>query len=267
VLPSSTTSGKWFPSVLLEAACSCCSRSCAPTSRSAPSPNRGNPIPSPRSPAAAGAACGQRRRRGAHRQAGQVGPGGGRPKRSCLPATPLPRTRPRLPRLRSQSRLPRRKGPPRSPLAKRLPLSLCTLCHPVNPFPRSPPLLQQPSRSPFFSPISSRPASSSVGHAKQLRRAAAPAGKGEHGGEEEGYYLPAGPSRWALLEVRVVRGVDLAIRDLRSSDPYVVLRIGKAHVRFSSPPFWFALLLVGFIGKRSGEFRSNRSPVYSTDDD
>jgi hypothetical protein len=121
----------------------------------------------------------------------------GRPKRSCLPATPLPRTRPRLPRLRSQSRLPRRKGSPRSPLAKRLPLSPCTLCHPVNPFPRSPPLLQQPSRSPFFSPISSRPASSSVGRAKQLRRAAAPAGKGEHGGEEEGYYLPAGPSRWA----------------------------------------------------------------------
>ncbi|AQK45192.1 GTPase activating protein 1 [Zea mays] len=31
-----------------------------------------------------------------------------------------------------------------------------------------------------------------------------------------------------LLEVRVVRGVDLAICDLRSSDPYVVLRIGKA---------------------------------------
>ena len=59
-----------------------------------------------------------------------------------------------------------------------------------------------------------------------------------------------------LLEVRVVRGVDLAIRDLRSSDPYVVLRIGKAQVRFSSPPFWFALLLVGFIGKRSGELKS-----------
>jgi hypothetical protein len=69
-----------------------------------------------------------------------------------------------------------------------------------------------------------------------------------------------------LLEVRVVRGVDLAIRDLRSSDPYVVLRIGKAQVRFSSPSFWFALL-VGSIGKRSGEFRPNRSPVYSTDDD
>jgi hypothetical protein len=59
-----------------------------------------------------------------------------------------------------------------------------------------------------------------------------------------------------LLEVRMVKGVDLAIRDLRFSDPYVVLRIGKAQVRFSSPPFWFALLLVGFIGKRSGELKS-----------
>jgi hypothetical protein len=65
------------------------------------------------------------------------------------------------------------------------------------PIPTLPPLLQQPSRSPFFSPISSCPTSSSVGRAKQLRRAATPAGKGEHGGEEEGYYLPAGPSRWA----------------------------------------------------------------------
>ena len=30
-----------------------------------------------------------------------------------------------------------------------------------------------------------------------------------------------------LVRVRVVRGVNLAIRDLRSSDPYVVVRIGK----------------------------------------
>lgn len=30
-----------------------------------------------------------------------------------------------------------------------------------------------------------------------------------------------------LVKVRVVRGVNLAIRDLRSSDPYVVVRIGK----------------------------------------
>ncbi|AQK96770.1 GTPase activating protein 1 [Zea mays] len=47
-----------------------------------------------------------------------------------------------------------------------------------------------------------------------------------------------------LLEVRVVRGVDLAIRDLRSSDPYVVLRIGKAQkvktrvVKKSINPEW-----------------------------
>jgi hypothetical protein len=30
-----------------------------------------------------------------------------------------------------------------------------------------------------------------------------------------------------LLKLRVVRGVNLAVRDLRSSDPYVVIRIGK----------------------------------------
>ncbi|WOG94145.1 hypothetical protein DCAR_0313438 [Daucus carota subsp. sativus] len=30
-----------------------------------------------------------------------------------------------------------------------------------------------------------------------------------------------------LLRVRVKRGVNLAIRDTRSSDPYVILRLGK----------------------------------------
>jgi hypothetical protein len=30
-----------------------------------------------------------------------------------------------------------------------------------------------------------------------------------------------------LVRVRVLRGVNLAIRDLRSSDPYVVIRMGK----------------------------------------
>nr|CAB3446496.1 unnamed protein product [Digitaria exilis]CAB3449693.1 unnamed protein product [Digitaria exilis] len=33
-----------------------------------------------------------------------------------------------------------------------------------------------------------------------------------------------------LVKVRVVRGVNLAIRDLRSSDPYVIVRIGKQEV-------------------------------------
>ncbi|CAL9101939.1 unnamed protein product [Musa textilis] len=36
-----------------------------------------------------------------------------------------------------------------------------------------------------------------------------------------------------LLRVRVQRGVNLAIRDLRSSDPYVILRMGN-QVRSSS---------------------------------
>ena len=30
-----------------------------------------------------------------------------------------------------------------------------------------------------------------------------------------------------LLKVRVVRGINLAYRDARGSDPYVVLRLGK----------------------------------------
>ncbi|KAH7682531.1 putative Ca2+-dependent phospholipid-binding protein [Dioscorea alata] len=34
-----------------------------------------------------------------------------------------------------------------------------------------------------------------------------------------------------LLRVKVVRGVNLAIRDLRSSDPYVVLRMGKQKLK------------------------------------
>ncbi|KAJ6838642.1 GTPase activating protein 1-like [Iris pallida] len=34
-----------------------------------------------------------------------------------------------------------------------------------------------------------------------------------------------------LLKVRVQRGVDLAIRDVRSSDPYVVLRMGKQKLK------------------------------------
>jgi len=38
-----------------------------------------------------------------------------------------------------------------------------------------------------------------------------------------------------LVRVRVVRGVNLAIRDLRSSDPYVVVRIGKQVRSILSP--------------------------------
>ncbi|XP_058107891.1 protein C2-DOMAIN ABA-RELATED 4-like isoform X1 [Magnolia sinica] len=34
-----------------------------------------------------------------------------------------------------------------------------------------------------------------------------------------------------LLRVRVVRGVNLAVRDLRSSDPYVVLKMGKQKLK------------------------------------
>ncbi|XP_062218929.1 GTPase activating protein 1 [Phragmites australis] len=46
-----------------------------------------------------------------------------------------------------------------------------------------------------------------------------------------------------LVKVRVVRGVNLAIRDLRSSDPYVVVRIGKQKlktrvIKKSTNPEW-----------------------------
>ncbi|KAK1258786.1 putative ADP-ribosylation factor GTPase-activating protein AGD11 [Acorus gramineus] len=34
-----------------------------------------------------------------------------------------------------------------------------------------------------------------------------------------------------LLRVRVIRGVNLAVRDLKSSDPYVVLRMGKQKLK------------------------------------
>ncbi|KAI0488910.1 hypothetical protein KFK09_028749 [Dendrobium nobile] len=34
-----------------------------------------------------------------------------------------------------------------------------------------------------------------------------------------------------LLRIRVVRGVNLAVRDVRSSDPYVVLRMGKQKLK------------------------------------
>jgi hypothetical protein len=38
-----------------------------------------------------------------------------------------------------------------------------------------------------------------------------------------------------LVKVRVLRGVNLAIRDLRSSDPYVILRIGRQVCSAASP--------------------------------
>jgi hypothetical protein len=49
-----------------------------------------------------------------------------------------------------------------------------------------------------------------------------------------------------LVKVRVVRGVNLAIRDLRSSDPYVVVRIGKQVRSSSSSPFWLLYLICCF---------------------
>ncbi|XAR63965.1 hypothetical protein NMG60_11024138 [Bertholletia excelsa] len=38
-------------------------------------------------------------------------------------------------------------------------------------------------------------------------------------------------SLMGLLRVRVKRGIDLAVRDVRSSDPYVVIKMGKQKLR------------------------------------
>lgn len=45
-----------------------------------------------------------------------------------------------------------------------------------------------------------------------------------------------------LLRIRVKRGVNLAVRDVRSSDPYVVIKMGKQVqiVNSSFPPFHLA---------------------------
>lgn len=60
-----------------------------------------------------------------------------------------------------------------------------------------------------------------------------------------------------LLRIRIVRGVNLAVRDVRSSDPYVVVKMGK-QVRFSLSfffhdhllffsSFFFLLRIGGFV--------------------
>lgn len=45
-----------------------------------------------------------------------------------------------------------------------------------------------------------------------------------------------------LLKVKVVKGVNLAIRDMLSSDPYVVLTLGQQVSCFFSLP---SLLIIG----------------------
>lgn len=45
-----------------------------------------------------------------------------------------------------------------------------------------------------------------------------------------------------LLRVRIIRGVNLAVRDVRSSDPYVVLKIGKQVLRLRCQMFFFKIL-------------------------
>lgn len=45
-----------------------------------------------------------------------------------------------------------------------------------------------------------------------------------------------------LLRIHVIRGVNLAIRDVRSSDPYVIIRMGKQVI---------FLVLAFFVSRRS----------------
>jgi hypothetical protein len=49
-----------------------------------------------------------------------------------------------------------------------------------------------------------------------------------------------------LLRIRVKRGVNLAVRDVRSSDPYVVVKMGK-QVWFLHQFLSFLPLLDGFL--------------------
>jgi hypothetical protein len=48
-----------------------------------------------------------------------------------------------------------------------------------------------------------------------------------------------------LLKIHVQRGVNLAIRDVVSSDPYVVIKMGK-QVKFY-PPLGLIFLLISFL--------------------
>lgn len=51
-----------------------------------------------------------------------------------------------------------------------------------------------------------------------------------------------------LLKVRIVRGITLAVRDLLSSDPYVVVTLGSQvhrHWKFSTPGFVLAYFTFG----------------------
>ena len=46
-----------------------------------------------------------------------------------------------------------------------------------------------------------------------------------------------------LLRVKVIRGINLAVRDVRTSDPYVVIKMGKQVSLF----FFFLILSVQIV--------------------
>ncbi|RRT64844.1 hypothetical protein B296_00027400, partial [Ensete ventricosum] len=74
-----------------------------------------------------------------------------------------------------------------------------------------------------------------------------------------------------LLRVRVARGVNLAVRDVTSSDPYVVLRMGKQVLlpNLFSPWFSLRLLFLFFFmllqKMKTRVIKKNTNPVWNED--
>lgn len=71
-----------------------------------------------------------------------------------------------------------------------------------------------------------------------------------------------------LLRVHIQRGVNLAVRDVRSSDPYIVIKMGKQVKGFKQflsavVACFFAFLCSGFLGCDGFFFLQFVSVAYS----
>ncbi|CAD5177581.1 unnamed protein product [Musa acuminata subsp. malaccensis] len=65
-----------------------------------------------------------------------------------------------------------------------------------------------------------------------------------------------------LLRVRVARGVNLAVRDVTTSDPYVVLRMGK---QWFSLRFFFSFFFILLQKLKTRVIKKNTNPVWNED--